>query len=278
MEPRKMHATLKATLRIILMMTIAFVAGNFLTSRTFADSQAQAPQQKIQKPSTPAKPNAAGPADGVDTDQGNQPDARPEDQELIAGMRAQLDQEALNRVRNGGGGGNQFERILDDVGGFLIFLVVASVLLWIVRSALEHRRWHRMVKVQTEMHAKLLDKFGSSQEMLAYVESEAGKRFLETPVFDAQNKRSIALPYARILWSVQLGVIAAAMGIGFLSLRFRVNPDADTAFMVFGTLLLTLGLGFLVSGGVSYLLARFMGLLKRDENGLSRSAAHSSSS
>jgi hypothetical protein len=279
MERRKMHANLKAALRIILMMTLLFLSGNLLTAGTFAPAFAQAPQQKIQKPAPPVRPpSVAASADGVDADQGGQPDTQRGDQQLITDMRAQLDREAMDRVRYGGGGGSGFERVLSDVGGFLIFLVVMGSLLWIVRSALEHRRWHRMVKVQTETHAKLLDKFGSSQDMLAYVESEAGKRFLETPVFDAQNRRSIALPYARILWSVQLGLIAAAMGIGFLSLRFRVTPDADTAFMVFGTLLFTLGIGFLVSGGVSYVLAKYMGLLKRDENGLARSSVHSSSS
>jgi hypothetical protein len=275
-----MHANLRATLRMLLMITLLFFSGNLLMSGTVAGAQAQPPLPKAQKAAAPARPRAAAPADGVDTDPGSQSDAQQQqnDQELIAGMRAQLDREALDRVRYGGGRGSSFERILDDVGGFLIFLVVASCLLWILRSALEHRRWQRMVKVQTEMHAKLLDKFGSSQEMLSYVESEAGRRFLETPVFDAQNKRSIALPYGRILWSVQIGLIAAAMGAGLLFLRGKVNADADIGFLIFGTLMFTLGVGFLVSGGVSYWLAKYMGLLKRDESGLSRPIAHSSSS
>ncbi len=273
-----MHVNLKVALRIFLMITLLFFGGNLLMCGTFAAGQAQTPQPKMQKPAAPARARAAAPADGVDTDQESQSETQPLDQETLDQIRAQLNQEALERVRNGGYHQNSFVQILDDVGGFLIFLVITSALLWILRSALEYRRWHRMVKVQTEMHAKLLDKFGSSQEMLSYVESEAGRRFLETPVFDAQNKRSIALPYGRILWSVQIGLIAAAMGIGFLSLRQRVDPDADTAFMIFGTLLFTLGIGFLVSGGVSYFLARFMGLLKHDENGLVRPAAHSSSS
>ena len=169
-------------------------------------------------------------------------------------------------------------QILDDFGGFLIFLVITMSILWIVRSALEHRRWHKMVKVQTETHTKLLDKFGSSQEMLTYMDSEAGRRFLETAVFDSQNKRSIALPYGRILWSVQIGVIAGVMGIGLLYLRGKVDADADMGLLIFGTMLSTLGLGFLVSGGVSYLLANFMGLLKQEGNGLAKPAAHSSSS
>lgn len=273
-----MHANLKAALRTVLMTMLLFLSGNLLMGGTFVAAQAQAPQPKIQKLSAQPRQRAAAPADGVDTDQGNQPDAQPGDQQMLNDMRGEVDREVMDRVRSGGYRPNSFVQILDDVGGFLIFLVVASFLLWIVRSALEHRRWHRMVKVQTEMHAKLLDKFGSSQEMLAYVESEAGKKFLETPVFDAQNKRSIALPYGRILWSVQIGLIAVAIGTGLLFLRGKVNADADIGFLIFGTMWFTLGVGFLVSGGVSYVLANYMGLLKRDENGLSHSASRSSSS
>ena len=272
-----MHANLKAALRIILMMTLLFLCGNLAVAATFASAHAQA-AAPAHTQAPPAKQHTPASATGVDTDQGSQSETQAGDQQLLEQMRAQLDREAMERVRDGRGSGDGFERILSDVGGFFIFLIVVGSLLWIVRVALEHRRWHRMVKVQTETHAKLLDKFGSSQDMLAYMDSEAGRRFLETPVFDAQNKRSIALPYGRILWSAQIGLIAAAMGAGFLFLRGKVNADADVAFLVFGTLLFTLGIGFLVSGGVSYGLAKYMGLLKRDENGLSRSAAHSSSS
>ena len=127
-----------------------------------------------------------------------------------------------------------------------------------------------MVKVQTETHAKLLERFGSSQEMLAYMDSEAGKKFLESPIFEGQRQQVSKLPFGRILWSVQIGIIAASLGAGILSLRGRVPADADTGFLVFGTLVFTLGIGFLVSGGVSYILAKYFGLLERPESALTR--------
>ena len=99
--------------------------------------------------------------------------------------------------------------------------------------------------------------------MLAYMQSDAGKKFLETPIFENQRSRVTALPFGRILWSVQVGIVAAFVGLGILFLRGRVPPDAEMGFQVFGTLILTLGLGFLVSGGVSYVLAKYFGLLER---------------
>ncbi len=159
---------------------------------------------------------------------------------------------------------------MDAFLAFLVFVGITLAILWIVRAILENRRWSKMLKVQTETHGKLLDRFGSSQEMLAYMQSEAGKKFLEAPIFEVQRQQVSAFPFGRILWSVQIGIVAAFVGGGLLFLRGRVEPRGRTPLEVFGTLILTLGLGFLVSGGVSYFLARYFGLLEKPE-ALSRS-------
>lgn len=188
-------------------------------------------------------------------------------------MRRQAEQEVINRMRYGGF--TSLDRVMDQMIPFFAFVGVTLAILWILRAALDHRRWNRMVRVQAETHSKLLDKFGSSQEMLAYIESEAGKRFLEAPIFESQARQSIALPYGRILWSVQVGIIATVLGIGILISRgWLPNTDAALGFEIFGTLTITLGLGFLVSGGVSYLLARYMGLAQPEE-ARTRAALHS---
>jgi hypothetical protein len=183
-------------------------------------------------------------------------------QKQLADIQHQFEQDAINRMRYGkptyGIGG-----FMNDLVPFLVFVGVTLALLWILRTVLDNRRWNKMVKVQTETHAKLLDRFASSQEMLAYMQSDAGKKFLEAPVFEGQRRQVSTLPFSRILWSVQIGIIAAIFGIGVLFLRGRVSPDADMGFQVFGTLILTLGIGFLVSGGVSYVLAKHFGLLEQ---------------
>lgn len=155
--------------------------------------------------------------------------------------------------------------IWDDFLVFLGWLGAILAILWLLRTVFEHRRWNKMLKVQTETHAKLLDRFGSSQDMLAYMQSEAGKRFLEAPVFEVQRRQVSALPFDRILWSVQAGIVAAFVGTGLLFLLGRVGPGNRTGLEVVGTLILTLGLGFLVSGGVSYILAKHFGLLEKPE-------------
>lgn len=207
-------------------------------------------------------------------DAGQAEDQQPEKQQLEQ-VRQQVTREMMDRMRYGSAH-TDVEGMLDGFLAFSAFIGFLLIALWVLRLFLEHKRWSRAVRAQSEVHAKLLDKFGTSQDLIAYVESEAGKRFLEAPIFESQARQSIALPYGRILWSVQVGVIAAILGIGILMLRGKApSPDADLGFQIFGTLTTTLGVGFLVSGGVSYALAKYMGLSAQPEEAKSRAALHS---
>ena len=158
-------------------------------------------------------------------------------------------------------------RILSDVWPFMVFVIVMASLLWILRVILENRRWSRLAKVQAEAHTKLLERFGSSQELLAYMATESGKRFLESapiPVELEQQSRFSA-PLGRILWSAQLGLILALGGAGLLYIRGSV-PEGDQPLLVFGTLGMTFGVGFILSAIFSYGLSKHLGLFERSEN------------
>jgi hypothetical protein len=273
-----MESRMKRMIRILFLTMLVLFAAQFARARPAANhsksdgrelAQAAEAPQKAQRQAAAAKPQAqAAPSDA---DQEEQVPVDPDVEKQLNDVRRQFENEALNRMRYGRPSG--FDRFMDDFIPFLVFLGVTGALLWILRTVLDNRRWYKMVKVQTETHAKLLERFGSSQEMLAYMESDAGRKFLESPIFEGQRQQVSKLPFGRILWSVQIGIIAAFLGGGVLFLRTRVASDAgaDIGFTVFGTLLFTLGIGFLVSGGVSYLLAKYFGLLERPEVALTRS-------
>jgi hypothetical protein len=199
-------------------------------------------------------------------------DAQPFDRELneeIIRTRRDLMRQAVNRMRQG----NSSEWLVRESIPLMVFLAVLGAFLWILNAALENRKWYRMVKVQSETHTKLLEKFGSSQEMLAYMESEAGRRFLEQPLFNIEQKQVARFPFGRILWSVQIGLIVGILGAGLLFLKGRADasPEANTALQVFGTLALTLGVGFVLSAIVSYFLSKRLGLFEGSKASLSKS-------
>jgi hypothetical protein len=148
-----------------------------------------------------------------------------------------------------------------SVGG--VFLTVTGALIWIIRTLVEYRRWHRASKVHTEVHNKLLDRFSSNEDLMSYMQTPAGRRFLESaPVSVDAPPRAMGAPFSRILWSVQVGIVLAAGALGMLFVSGRVDEEVAQPFFALGILGLTLGAGFVVSAGASIVLSKRLGLLE----------------
>lgn len=147
-----------------------------------------------------------------------------------------------------------------------VFLTVLAAVVWLIRTVLEQRRWNRLSKIQAEVHGKLMDRFSSNDELMTYVQTPSGRRFLESgpsPLVEAPAARTIGAPLSRILWSVQAGVVLAIAGLGALFLSGRLVYEASQLFFVLGVLMLALGAGFMVSAVASYALSRKLGLFDR---------------
>ncbi len=178
----------------------------------------------------------------------------------LAKIKQQLVREAMWRMQ--AGTSRREDRGLEQVLLFLVFTTILGSLLWLVRLVADNRRWSRIAKIQTDVHMKLLERMSSSQELLAYMDTEAGRRFLESTPFELERPQSAAFPYARILWSAQAGVVALILGLGLLWLPGRL-PQASEGLLVFGALALALGIGLILSAGLAYLLSKSFGLLEK---------------
>ena len=180
-------------------------------------------------------------------------------------IRESVEREALGRM-------NQrrydrqpaYDNILEKIGGFSIFVILLSALLWLIRTIMNNRRWTRVATIQTEMHNKLLEKMASNQELLAYMETEAGKRFLESSPFEVERPANPTFPYSRILLSAQAGVVLIMTGVGMIWLQERL-PDEAQGLLFFGILLLAPGIGLLVSAFLSYSMAKHFGLMQENQ-------------
>ncbi|HTM03913.1 MAG TPA: hypothetical protein VL173_10450 [Vicinamibacterales bacterium] len=154
---------------------------------------------------------------------------------------------------------------LDGIGFLAGFLTVVSLVYLLLRQALEYRRWRRQIQIQTEVHTKLLDRMTNNQELLAYMETPAGRRFLETPMSVAPMAAAAPptlAPMTRILWSVQIGVVVVALGIGFWIAQANISDaDLSSVFEVMGSLAIAVGVGFVVSALLSWALSLRMGLI-----------------
>src|SRR5580704_8923140 len=151
---------------------------------------------------------------------------------------------------------------------FLIgFLAVIGTIAWLLRSVIEHRRWLRVSKTHTDTHTKLLDRLTSNEDLMAYMQSAAGRRFLDAaPIPLEAGPRALAAPLGRILWSVQAGVVVVFLGGGLMytSTRFvnhAVFSDLELPLFVMGATAVAIGAGFVVSAIVAYGLSWRLGLI-----------------
>ena len=156
-----------------------------------------------------------------------------------------------------------WERLLEHVSILAGFGLAIGLLTWLIRTLIDYRRWNRLTKVQTDVHTKILDRFTGNEEMMAYIKSPAGAKFLEsTPITLDAGPRSVGAPLGRILWSVQAGLVLVAGGIGLEVISGRVPDEAGQPIHALGVLAIALGLGFVVSAGISYLISQRLGLIE----------------
>jgi hypothetical protein len=165
----------------------------------------------------------------------------------------QLRREALSTWRG----------MFNDMVVFAGFLLFAFTLGWIIKYIVDHRRWLRTTRTQSEVHGKLLERMTSSEDLKVYMDSEAGQRFLQAAplALESANQQSVGAPFSRILWSVQVGVVMVALGVGFMFVRRGLEPEVQQMVGTWGTLAIALGIGFAISAAASYVISSKLGLL-----------------
>jgi hypothetical protein len=195
----------------------------------------------------------------------------------LAAYVAQHPEVAHNPVFFLGGGGPPFSDNRAQVASavesvFLGLEVMIGVMFgigtlgWLIRSGIDYRRWLRAMKIQTDAHTKIVDRLASNDDLLAYMQSAAGQRFLTAspmapPAID-QLTQPMSAPFNRILWSVQAGVVVATGGVGLWFAKNGVIDEAAQPMQVVAILAMALGVGFILSAIASYALSRQLGLVE----------------
>ncbi len=156
------------------------------------------------------------------------------------------------------------EDLLEGVGVLVIMSSMFAFFAWLVRVVLDHRRWLRQSKTQVETHAKILDRLTSHDDLIAYIQSPAGQRFLESAPIEVDGRpRPSNTSLSRVLLAVQAGIVLMALGGGFAVLEGRFG-EAGKGFSMLSTLALALGAGFLLSAAASYVISMRHGLIAGD--------------
>ncbi|MEK6374926.1 MAG: hypothetical protein AABO58_19800 [Acidobacteriota bacterium] len=161
---------------------------------------------------------------------------------------------------------HMWEETMQGMFILTIFSLITFVLTWLIRTLVEQRRWSRLSRVQTEVHSKLLERFTSSEDLLRYIETPSGRRFLESaPIPVESGPRQVSAPIGRILFSLQAGLVVAAAGIGLQWVSSGVDKDAAQPLYALGVVALCVGIGFVASAVVSFIVSRRLKLFEVPE-------------
>jgi high-affinity Fe2+/Pb2+ permease len=134
--------------------------------------------------------------------------------------------------------------VLIPLGSF----VVTGAIVYLLAKASVAKSEHRL-----HAHGKMLDRFGSSNEFVAFLRTPEGRRYLDSVSIGPRKTQK-----AKIIGAVRTGVVITIFAIGLMALSFLVgfrHPMQEPPFVI-GFLGLFLGAGFLASAAVSFSLAK----------------------
>jgi hypothetical protein len=155
------------------------------------------------------------------------------------------------------------EGVLAGIAGLIVFSTVVGLVAWVTRSVINYRSWVRATKIQTDAHGKIFDRLQSNEELMAYVQSPAGQRFLTSASLTVDVlPRTVGAPVGRILWSMQAGVVVALAGAGLWIAKTTVVDEVAQLLHVLAVLAMAIGIGFVLSALLAYVLSHRLGLLQ----------------
>jgi hypothetical protein len=131
---------------------------------------------------------------------------------------------------------------------------------WVVYTISTNIRRAQTARAVSDLHTKLLEKCAASQDLIAYLESASGRKFLESAGIESTQ------PAARILNAMQAGFVLALVGAAELIVRgIEYTPDTEQFLLITGAIALAVGIGFLISALTSFILSKSWGLLRPSE-------------
>ena len=146
---------------------------------------------------------------------------------------------------------NDMAAVFGVVGVASVFALLVGFSTWILS-----RRGQERSRAQFDLQRRMLEKFGSASEFVAFLESDSGRKFLETVSSETQTQA------ARIFGSIQKGAIFTLIGIvGFGVVA--IDPGDLVPLAVPSGIALAVGLGYLISAFATYKLSKQWGLLPR---------------
>jgi hypothetical protein len=138
---------------------------------------------------------------------------------------------------------------------FPCFFGMISFVIYVVVNGWQRRQHMKLVM---EFNNRVLERLGSVKDFSEFLHSEGGDRLMRVLTAD----RGTAAPRDRILRAVQSGVVFVTLGVGLIFFAARTVLVDREAFTLISVIVLSLGLGLLLSSFASYWVAKNLGMFE----------------
>ena len=142
--------------------------------------------------------------------------------------------------------------MVDTLVPIAVFTMIGFIV-WVIFSSV---RRYKTAWVQGEVAKTMLMRFDSAQAMLAYVETEGGKKFLSSLAQESGTA------YGSILDCIRWGLIFLIVGRTLCWMHAAGIVDHDVQVM--GILAVALGVGLESAAVVSFYASRALGLVGKE--------------
>ena len=142
--------------------------------------------------------------------------------------------------------------VMMPLGAFAMIAYIA----WVIGRTKQERYRAEALR---EVHSKMLDRLGSSEDFVKFIQSEEGRRYLNSLTAPARESAS---PASKIIASTRTGIIIVMVSIGFGMIAAMLGFEGpDNPPLIIGALGFFLGIGFLASALASHKLSKSFGLM-----------------
>jgi len=140
----------------------------------------------------------------------------------------------------------------------VLMVAVTGLTAWILWLVFRRFQVQTVARAQrTETFNRLIDKFGTAQEFVDFLQSDAGRKVLEDPIAPRFDPKTTVRRF------VAAGIILLALGKALLVNALRLHGQTDINFVreavglnYWGTIFVGGGAALILVGVVSYFMAK----------------------
>jgi hypothetical protein len=157
---------------------------------------------------------------------------------------------------------------------FLLIVVAGATISWVAYVLANVLRRRDQLRAASEIQLKLLERAGSSRELLEVLSSESGVTLMRALASEGEIH-----PLPRAFRTFQAGVVAVIVGFfvlfywheGWWTSGVATSDVSRNTLGAVATVLLGTGVALVIAAGFSYVLARRIGLTGTDRPDADRS-------